>query len=307
MSTPKISVVIPCYNIEKYVKAALASLENQSLKNFEALVVDDGSTDNTAKIIKSFCNCDSRFKLLEKPHGGLASARNYGIYHAVAEYIALLDGDDIYGSEKLANHFAWLKSSPKIGVVYSASQIIQDDGTPTFMYMSGKPIMQDPLAALVCKNFIGHGSNAVFRRCIIDEVGDFDGNFPGCEDLDFWLRIAATRKWLFFREPTVQCFYRIRSSGLSFKVQEMENIYLRVIDSAFKRNPELTNNLLKTAYAYMSRYISRLYLMAGDIDLAKKYINRSINYDRTIFLKDWRSLLTLISVNLAPLSKLMVK
>jgi glycosyltransferase involved in cell wall biosynthesis len=121
MSIPQISVIVPAYNLKKYIAEALFSLEHQSFNDFEVLVVDDGSTDNTPEIVKAFCDRNSRVKLLQKPRGGLSSARNYGIRHAQGEYIALLDGDDIYAPEKLANHFAWLTSSPKIGVVYSAS------------------------------------------------------------------------------------------------------------------------------------------------------------------------------------------
>ncbi len=307
MSTPEVSVVVPAYNVEKYIADALSSLERQSFSNFEVLVVDDGSSDRTPEIIKSFSDRDSRFKLLQKPNGGLSSARNYGIRHAKSEYIALLDGDDIYGSEKLANHVTRLRSSPQIGIVYSASQAISDDGTPTFIRLSGKPIKRDPLAALLCKNFIGHGSNAIFRRCIVDEIGGFDETLRSCEDVDFWLRIAATKKWHFYREPKVYSFYRVRPSGLSFDVQEMKASQLRVIIAACKRCPELIDSLLPTAYAYMSRYLARLSLTAGDVTSARKFINLALVCDRTIFLLDPRSLLTLVSVYLAPLSQLAIR
>jgi glycosyltransferase involved in cell wall biosynthesis len=307
MSIPQISVVVPAYNLEKYIAEALLSLEHQSFTDFEVLVVDDGSSDRTAEIVQSFCDRDSRFKLLSKPNGGLSSARNYGIHHAVGKYIALLDGDDIYGTNKLANHFAWLESSPQIGVVYSASQAIRDDGKPTLMRLSGKPIKRDPLAALLCKNFIGHGSNAVFRRDIFDRVGEFDETLRSCEDIDYWLRIAATKKWDFHREPSVQCFYRVRPSGLSFDVQEMKVSQLRVIIAACKRSPEVVETLLPTAYAYMSRYLARLSLTAGDVQSARKFIDRAMASDPTIFLQDLRSLLTLISVLLAPLSQLAIR
>jgi glycosyltransferase involved in cell wall biosynthesis len=307
MSILQISVVVPAYNLEKYIAEALFSLENQSFTDFEVLVVDDGSTDNTPEIVKAFCDRDSRFKLLQKLNGGLSSARNYGIRHTQGEYIALLDGDDIYAPEKLANHLAWLASSPKIGVVYSASQAIRDDGTPTFMRLSGKPIKRDPLAALLCKNFIGNGSNAMFRRSIFDEVGEFDETLRSCEDVDFWLRIAATKKWQFQREPKVQCFYRVRPSGLSFDVQEMKVSQLRVIIAACKRSPELVESLLPTAYAYMNRYLARLSLTAGDAQSARKFIERALASDPMIFLQDPRSLLTLISIYLAPLSQLAIR
>ena len=307
MSTPEISVVVPAYNVEAYIATALLSLEHQSFSNFEVLVVDDGSGDRTPEIVKSFGDRDSRFKLLQKSNGGLSSARNYGIRHATGEYIALLDGDDLYGSEKLANHVTRLRSSPQVGIVYSASQTIRDDGTPTSIRLSGKPINPDPLVALLCKNFIGHGSNAVFRRCILDEVGEFDETLCSCEDIDFWLRIAATKKWQFYREPKIHSFYRVRPSGLSFDVQEMKASQLRVIIAACKRSPELVESILPTAYAYMNRYLARLSLTAGDVNSAKKFIDRALAADRQIFLQDPRSLLTLMAVYLAPLSQLAIK
>ena len=79
MITPKVSVVVPAYNVRSYIKDALTSLERQSLQEFEVLVVDDGSTDDTAEIVKPFCQRDCRFQLLQKQNGGLSSARNYGV------------------------------------------------------------------------------------------------------------------------------------------------------------------------------------------------------------------------------------
>lgn len=308
MSTvPQVSVIVPAYNVSSYIKDALLSLERQSYSEFEAIVVDDGSTDATSEIVESFCKRDSRFRLLQKQNGGLSSARNYGIRHARGEYIALLDGDDTYEPNKLMTHIVWLLNFPKIGVVYSASQAIRNDGTRTFMRLSGKPIKRDPLVALLCKNFIGHGSNAVFRRCIFDEVGEFDESLKSCEDVDYWLRIAATKKWRFHREPRVQCFYRVRPSGLSFDIDEMKRSRERVIDAAIARSPELVKPLLPTAYAYLNRYLARLALTSGNADLAKKYIDSAWYSDRTIFFTDPRSLLTLISVRLAPLAQLAIR
>ena len=303
----KVSVVVPAYNISAYIADALKSLEKQTFRDFEALVVDDGSIDNTAEIVQSFCQRDSRFRLLQKQNGGLASARNYGIARAKGEYIALLDGDDIYLPDKLANHVTQLERASKIGVVYSASRAIRDDGKPTFMALSGKPVKSDPLIALLCKNFIGHGSNVVFRRSIFDEVGGFDETLRSCEDVDFWLRIAATRNWEFYRVPKVLCCYRVCPSGLSFNVQQMQRSRETVIEKAYQRSPEIVKPVLPTAYSYMYRYLARLSLTAGDEAKARDFIDRAIASDASIFYRDWRSLLTLISVKIAPLAKLGIR
>ncbi|MGF1677384.1 MAG: glycosyltransferase family 2 protein [Rivularia sp. (in: cyanobacteria)] len=306
MRIPKVSVIVPAYNVSKYIKETLISLEQQTFSDFEALIVDDGSTDNTATIVRQICQRDSRFQLLQKSNGGLSSARNYGIRHARGEYIALLDGDDIYHQDKLATHIARLYSQSDVGVVYSASRTIRDDGKPMFITLSGKPVHPNPVVALLCKNFVGHGSNAVFRRCLIDEVGDFNENLRSWEDVDLWLRIAATQKWQFYREKRILCYYRVRPSGLSFNIVQMRNSGELVIEDALARSPMLVKPMLPTVYAYMYRYLARLSLQAGDMQTAKDFIDQALMCDRSIFYRDMRSLVTLMSVRLSSVSKLAI-
>ena len=306
LKIPKVTVVVPAYNVSKYIQEALASLEKQTFSDFEVLIVDDGSTDDTAAVVENFCQRDSRFKLLQKSNGGLSSARNYGIRHAQGEYIALLDGDDVYHQDKLATHVARLYSQADVGLVYSASRTIRDDGKPTFITLSGKPIHPNPLLALLCKNFIGHGSNAVFRRCLIEEVGGFNQNLRSWEDVDLWLRIAATQKWHFYREKRILCYYRVRPSGLSFNIVQMQACGEQVLKDASQRSPELVKPMLPTAYAYMYRYLTRLSLQGRDMEAARKFIRQALIYDKSIFYHDIRSLLTLISVRLSPITKLAI-
>jgi glycosyltransferase involved in cell wall biosynthesis len=306
MSRPKVSVVIPAYNVRGYIEDTLHSLSKQSFQSFEALIVNDGSTDDTGEIAKRFCQTDSRFHLLEKPNGGLSSARNYGIRHAQGDYIALLDADDLYAPKKLETHVAVLDQYPDVGVVYSASQAIRDDGSPTVMQLSGKPIYRDPLRAMLCKNFIGHGSNGVFRRQIVEQVGDFDETLRSCEDSDFWLRIAATRCWRFYRVPQALSLYRVRPSGLSFNVVQMQQTYERVLETARQRSPEVVEPLLPTAYAYLYRYLARIELTSGNIQQARMFIQKALKSDASIFRRDPRSLLTLLAVWFAPVAKVFI-
>lgn len=302
-AAPRVTVVIPVYNVCSYLEATLVSLEQQSFQAFEAIVVDDGSTDDSAQVAQVFCQRDARFRLVAKPNGGLSSARNFGIRHAQTDYIAMLDGDDLYEPKKLENHVNWLDRDASIGVVYSASKTIRDDGKLTMLTLSGKPILSDPLLALLCKNFVGHGSNAVFRRSLIGQVGGFDETLRSSEDLDFWLRIAATEKWSFYREPRTLSRYRVRPSGLSFDVAQMQRSHEQVLQSAYQRSPERIEPYLPMAYAYLYRFLARLSMTAGNTEQARQFIAQALASDQSIFYRDPRSLLTLLSVQFAPLAK----
>lgn len=303
---PKVSVIIPAYNISKYILDALVSVQEQTFKDFEVLIIDDGSSDETPSIAEDFCKYDRRFSLFQKSNGGLSSARNYGIHRARGQYIALLDGDDIYNKEKLKNHVSCLDSHPDVGVVYSASKAISEDGRPTFFTLSGKPIYPDIFTALLCKNFVGHGSNGIFRRSIIDDIGEFDESLPSSEDLDFWLRIASTKRWRFHREKQILCYYRVRPSGLSFNIERMRSCNEKVLSMAQERAPELVTPALPKAYAYMFRYLARLSITSGNIPQAREYITQALSHDYSIFLHDPRSFLTLLSVWLSPLTSIIL-
>ncbi|WP_299486058.1 glycosyltransferase [Acaryochloris sp. IP29b_bin.137] len=307
MDKPTVTVIIPAYNIDAYIEDALTSLQQQSLENFEALIVDDGSTDNTADIIREFCQGDARFQLLQKENGGLSSARNLGILAAQSDYIALLDGDDRYEPDKLASHARILAQQPQVGVVYSASQVIRDDGRPTWMRLSGKPIVPDPLEALLYKNFVGHGSNALFRRCLVYEIGLFDESLKSTEDLDFWLRIAGLESWQFHRVSTPLACYRVRPTGLSFNVSCMLACNERVLRAAYQRNPDKVGPLLPRAKAYLYRYLARLALTSNAPTEARHYLNISLAEDASIFWRDWRSLTTLVAVFCYPLAHLFLQ
>lgn len=306
-SKPRVSVIVPAYNVSNYIEASLTSLKKQKLTEFEVLVVDDGSTDDTAAIVERFIEGDSRFKLLKKPNGGLSSARNHGIMHAQSDYIALLDADDLYHNEKLKSHIDLLEKRPDIGVVYSASRAIREDGDSTLITISGKPIYKDTLLALLCKNFVGHGSNAVFRKIIFDEIGGFDESLRSCEDLDYWLRITDTRKWQFLRIPKILCYYRVRPSGLSFNVTQMQQTQSRVMKAAYDRCPELVGPMIPTAKAYMFRYLARLALASGDVSSSKKFIDQAWSQNSSIFYRDFRSLITLIAIKFSPISQYFIK
>ncbi|NES42262.1 glycosyltransferase family A protein, partial [Moorena sp. SIO2C4] len=132
----KVSVIIPVYKVEKYIAATVESVLAQTYKNFELLLIDDGSPDNSIQICQQIN--DPRIKIIRQDNQGVSAARNTGIRHAQGEYIAFLDGDDLWVPEKLEKHVLHQETSPHVGVSFSYSAFIDETGSPLGIYQIAK-------------------------------------------------------------------------------------------------------------------------------------------------------------------------
>ena len=196
------SVVIPLYNKQESIVATLQSVLAQTYQNFEIVVVDDGSTDNSAQVVEDFILASRlsplAFRLIRKPNGGVCSARNRGIQEAKYDYIALLDGDDLWDEHYLEEQAKLIQDFPEAkmwGVNYA--DIV--DGK-IFPYQQG---MGEDFRGYV-ENYFGtsHGdlflpSAIVLDKNITTEIGLFDERMAYSEDLDFWYRIILNAKVVF--------------------------------------------------------------------------------------------------------------
>ena len=126
INKPVFSVVMPMYNVEKYVRQAIASVLAQTYQHFELLCVDDGSTDGTLAIAASFA--DPRIRIISQENRGLSGARNTGINNSSGLYVAFLDSDDYWDMDKLRSHLEHFRNNARLGVSYSASAFIDDNG-----------------------------------------------------------------------------------------------------------------------------------------------------------------------------------
>jgi glycosyltransferase involved in cell wall biosynthesis len=186
---PKVSVIIPTYNRAHYICAAVESVLAQTYRNYELIVVDDGSTDNTATLLEPYRD---RLTYLQQPHSGLpAVGRNTGWRVASGEYVAFLDSDDLFMPERLASHVALLDSQPNLALVYSDAEYFTDAGTCVGTRLQGVPPLQGRLfAALLIDCFFAICSVTLRRSCL-SRMGGFDQDPALIEDYDLWLRMAA--------------------------------------------------------------------------------------------------------------------
>jgi glycosyltransferase involved in cell wall biosynthesis len=202
---PQISVIIPTRNRAGFVAGAIKSVLAQSLRDLEIIVVDDGSSDNTAAVIESFRQPGLVYLRHDQSRGG-AAARNTGILRATGEYVAFLDDDDEWYPEKLSRQMdVMLSSPPEVGAVYTGYFIV-DRSNAQIRGQIVPTERGDLYEALLASNCIGGTSSVLLRRACFDEIGLFDERLPSFQDYDLWLRIARKFHFDYVREPMLRYF-----------------------------------------------------------------------------------------------------
>lgn len=271
---PKISVVIPTYNATATVLETIASVQAQTLRDLEIIVINDGSTDDLLDVIQPVLT-DQRVQVYSYPNGGLPVARNRGIARSTGEYIAFIDADDLWTPDKLERQLQALESNPRAGLAYSWTYFMEEDGQH---YHTDRPIgfEGDVLKELMHWNFLCHGSNPLLRRSVIEAVGEFDPSLPSAEDWDYWLRVAA--RWEFALVPQPQIYYRQGGSAMSSKVAVMEAAQLAVLDRAFQRAPASLLKYRRSAMAKVYQYSAQLYLIHGKTRQTRKLVYQKLGH-----------------------------
>jgi glycosyltransferase involved in cell wall biosynthesis len=304
----KVSVIIPAYQVENYIGAAIQSVVEQTYDNWELLIIDDGSPDRSVEVCRQFT--DPRIKIISQENRGLAGARNTGIRNAQGEYLAFLDGDDVWFSEKLEKHVEHLENSPAVGVSFSPSGFIDEAGNAKGTYLKPKLREISP-ASLLRDNSIGNGSAAVVRREVLEAIKFqdnrygtieefyFDENLRQAEDLDCWLRITIQTHWIIEGIPEELTLYRVNSGGLSASLLKQLTYLEKVIEKTRSYAPELIEQLEGIAKAYHLRYLARSAVRLQDGSMAVKLSHRSLATDWHILREEpSRTLMTLIAAYL---------
>jgi glycosyltransferase involved in cell wall biosynthesis len=187
MKNPYFSVIIPTYNRQDFISDCIESVLAQSDPDFELIIVDDGSTDQTETVINSFK--DDRLKYLSTDHKGVSHARNTGILNAKSDILAFLDSDDRFKPEKLETARKYINEYPEIKIFHTEEIWFRNQKLLNQKKIHKKPdgYVFDKALKLCC---IGM-STSVIKKQVFDAIGLFDENMPACEDYDFWLRACA--------------------------------------------------------------------------------------------------------------------
>lgn len=233
---PTVSVIIPAFNAGWCVRKAIDSVLAQDYADSEVIVVNDGSTDDTAAVLASY---GSAIRLIDQPNGGMSNARNAGIRAARGEFLAFLDSDDWWLPGKLTQQVELLRRHPELGFCSCAARVEDMEGR--LLNLWACPIWQEPFVAHLFgsgADVPGSCSAVLARRALVLEVGAFDETLRGAEDPDLWIRLAAVSGYACLPQPMAVILRR--PGSVSRNLEAMRESTLRMMR---KNRPLLPRHL----------------------------------------------------------------
>lgn len=253
-----VSIIIPAYNAVDTLSSTLESVLAQTYGDFDVWVVDDGSSDGTAALVRA--QADPRIHLLTQANQGVAESRNHGIRASQGELLTFLDADDCWTPEKLADQVAALNQHADAAVAYSWTDYIDHQGQS--LYPGGRDRHTgDVYGALFQHNFIESGSNLMVRRSALDQVGNFDVSLVSVQDWELWLRLAAVFEFVLV--PKAQILYRVMPVSNSSNFVRQEANLRRVMDMALARSPQRLAPFRRASLSHLYQYLTFRSLSLG--------------------------------------------
>jgi len=276
--TPLLSVVIPAYNTQRFLAEAVGSLQKQTYPRLEIIIVDDGSTDGTAELIRELEGSSANegyfpVRGLFQANSGPAAARNRGIEAAKGTYIGFLDSDDIWLPEKAERQIALMERDPTIALTCSGWHAMTEEGVIT-RRVGGAPPGPVTVETLLQANLVGGPTTVIARADALRRIGGFDTrrDLIGIEDFDLWLKLAlqADLKLIGIGLPLV-C-HRRRAGQLTQNWRRMHERWLIILKRVLDAAPERVAPLARNAEALHERFAAYLAYEAGDYAGARKMV-----------------------------------
>lgn len=270
---PTVSVIIPAFNSAATIERAIRTALAQEGVSFEVIVIDDGSTDETGRVVEQF---GDRVRMARQPNGGPAKARNHGARLAGGEWLAFLDADDEWVANKLAHQLA--RADDRTGLIYTDCLYFGDSNRVTARQSDGLQLTEgDLFEDLLLRNNIITLSSAMIRKRDFDRLGGFDESpaLIGVEDWDLWLRYAAEGRVGLCPEPLTR--YRWHAGGTSRKLDHMNRARQLVLQRALSlpRGRQMSRAVTRRAYASAWR-IAAWYAAATERRKAIWWYTRSL-------------------------------
>ncbi len=246
MQKPLISVIMPNYNFGRFIGEAISSVSKQNYRNYELLVIDNGSTDQSQDVINYWASKDeNRIRPYFVPRKGLSFARNLGLSLCKGDIITFLDSDDVWHEDYLATIAEHFEKNPSANVVYTNAELFQSDSAERLGDWFDPKYIREPLSGFVAEHLFKQGNfvpidTAAIKRDVLKKAGGFDERFRLAEDLDFWMRVS--RYFSFDYVDKELCRIRRHSANSSFLPSNAFQV-LRVYRKNLALHPELAESL----------------------------------------------------------------
>jgi teichuronic acid biosynthesis glycosyltransferase TuaG len=260
LKQPKVSVIMPCYNHQKYIDTAIRSVLNQSYNNFELIIVDDKSSDGSIDKIEHYRKIDDRIiSLYHKNNMGASSCRNDAIKKADGDFIAFCDADDVWLNDKLEIQIELMTNRCNKDLLYCDSLIIDSSGSITGNNFSDyyQPFTGSKSAVfhkLCITNFINLSTVLLKKECA-DRIGYFDIDVRYVEDWLFWVSLAKYYDFYYLSRPLVK--YRVHENSSNLKYRDLLLNRIKVYLAIIERFPELPISIKSDIFYHIGRsYIS---------------------------------------------------
>jgi glycosyltransferase involved in cell wall biosynthesis len=248
-----VSVVVPAYNAARFILTTLRAVQCQTHSKFEVIVIDDGSTDDTARLVQAFCDTDPRFNIIMRENGGVSAARNFGAALSSGQIIAFLDADDIWYPEFLAKTVDFMETRADVSVCFAGVRIVDEMGHPTGAFASRK-VLKPTITDFLAGNPTTTCSNLMVRRRAFVESGGFREGLNHAED-QLWLIELQLKGKIIEGIDSILLDYRTNQAGLSADTKAMAAGWDAMAKLASKMNPTKVLPHLPAA-----RAANRLYL-----------------------------------------------
>jgi glycosyltransferase involved in cell wall biosynthesis len=229
MAAPLISVIIPCHNYGSYISEAIDSIRSQTYSNWELIVIDDGSSDDTRSIVEKYCNLDSRINYQYQDKQGVSMARNAGFARAAGEYIQLLDADDLLAELKFEVQLALFAKYPLVALVYGdAYAFNHQTGASTREFtkftLRNPPLSGcgTPMAMHMVYDNIFLISSPLFKKSLLEKLIGFNWSIAAFEDWEFWYRaILIGEEFIYDSSPGTEFFVRAHGNNTTLNRHKM--------------------------------------------------------------------------------------
>lgn len=276
-----VSVIVPCFNGERWIGQALQSVCAQTYPHWELIVINDGSTDGSEAVINAFT--DPRIRQIKQTNRGLSKVRKRGVQEANGKFIAFLDYDDLWHAEKLSRQVTYLDAHPEVGVVYTNAHHIDAEG-----HVIGRRYGTPPGKGWLLERFLRAGvavaiNSTLIRHSSLDMVDPINDRLYGCDDFDLLVRLASRFPFGYIDECLVQLRYHDTNMSWNEEMCLDQFILADEFTLRFPQYPKLVRRFRAQAHCNYGRYLMR----KGERRGARDEFQRAMQTDFRL----WRSAL----------------